>query len=205
MTRELWFKITTARRELDPEGRFSHPVPQADNLPDPDATEVQSHEFKKPDFQWIHDDDSEADERYIQKSFAIECKRLGAPTKSRWRLNEQYVVGGMNRFRDPRWKYGRGMAEGAMIGFIQNMEFEAISSAIDSDSKRIGFDRISRDPRGWQERSVSRLGNSFRREFPITPFRLFHLWLDIRDVPLKAKRSVHPAPKCAPKRRRTPR
>lgn len=198
LTRELWFKLTTATRELDPRGRFGHPLSQMDNLPDPDSANIQPYEVKRPDFQWIHDDSSEVDDRKAMKSFAIECKRLGEKTRSGWDLNFQYVAGGIRRFHSPDWKYGHNMAEGAMIGFVQNMDMEAIALIVDSGSVGMGYGSVTRERRGWQEKGVSYLASSFSRGFAVSPFRLIHLWLDIRDIVQRPRRQV---PKRVPVRK----
>ena len=123
LTRELSFMVVTARRQLDPEGLFDRPRFECQNLADPDSEFSTPHEFKRPDIQWIHDDESAPDERYREKSFVIECKRVGKTTRSGWNLNQQYVISGIARFRSEVWSYGKHMAEGAMIAFIQSIDF----------------------------------------------------------------------------------
>lgn len=191
LTRELSITIVTARRELDPDGRFAAPWYEANNLPDPDSDTTQAHEHKRPDFQWKHDDDAAADDRHREKSFVVECKRLGNPTSSSWILNKQYVIGGIMRFSSLTHRYGNQMAEGAMIALVQSMEFTAIHDEVNTHAQAAGHPNLTLSSDGWQARGISQLEHEFPRSFPITPFRLTHLWLDIRDVP-----STIIAPQC---------
>ncbi len=182
LTRELSFLVVTARRELDPDGRFAAPWCEANNLPDPDSDTTQSHEQKRPDFQWKHDDDAAADDRHREKSFVVECKRLGTPASSTWILNKQYVIGGILRFSSLTHRYGNHMAEGAMIALVQSMEFAAIHDEVNAHAQAMGHPVLTLDSDGWQTQGISQLEHQFPRSFPISPFRLTHLWLDIRDV-----------------------
>jgi hypothetical protein len=182
LVRRLYFTTVTARLELDPKGRFERPRFEAQNLPDPDSDEVESYEEKRPDIQWVHDDPSASDDRYREKSFVIECKRLGSKTSSGWNLNEQYVVGGVHRFRSPQWRYGNQMHEGMMIGFVQDMELHVICDTVNDHLKAHGIPKL-RLQGEWKEIGITELDHDFERSFSKSPFLLIHRWLDIRDVP----------------------
>lgn len=186
LTRELNFTTVTARRELDPEGRFDRPRFEAQNLPDPATNSIQNYEYKRPDIQWIHDDESVTDDRFREKAFVIECKRLGTPSSRNWILTQQYVLSGITRFSSSDFRYGSYMSEGAMIGFIQNMPLDDIHSEVNSYAKQICHPPLDLDAAGWQVGGVSSLDHEFTRTFANSPFRLRHLWLDIRGVPIRA-------------------
>lgn len=187
LVRELQFSTVTARRKLDPRGRFGSPCFESQNPPDPDADCVQPSEHKRPDIQWRHDDESAADDRHREKSFTVECKRLGAKTPSGWDLNEQYVVSGIARFVSPAWKYGHHMSEGMMIGFIQNMEPAAILGILNGHLAAHELPRLQLEG-SFVTDGVSGLLHELKRAFRISPFQLAHRWLDIRTVPQRVKK-----------------
>ncbi|MBK8256902.1 MAG: hypothetical protein IPK82_30045 [Polyangiaceae bacterium] len=186
LNRELWFCILTARRGLDPSGRFPLPVPEGQNLPDPNAAATQPHDRKKPDFQWIHDDPQEPDPRYGVRSFAVECKRLGKKTEGGLVLNKEYIDNGALRFRSPEYRYSHYLAEGAMIGYVQTMDPEAIHSEVCQQAATAQLPILQIGPEGWKPQATTQLAHRFQRPFPRSPFDLTHLWLDIRDMPVRA-------------------
>ena len=187
LNRELHNTSVTARLELDPEGLYDRPTFESQNLPDPDEEFVQPFEYKRPDIQWIHDAESATDDRHREKSFVIECKRLGEPTNARWMLNEQYVIGGITRFTSADWRYGMHMSEGAMIAFIQNMTLNDIHVEVNGYAQREEIPLIDLHLSGMQEGGVSYLNHRLTRDFPQSPFHLRHMWLDIRDIPRRAR------------------
>lgn len=189
LVRELRFTTVTARREIDPTGLFGAPFFEAQSSPDPDADCVQPFEYKRPDIQWRHDDESAIDDRHREKSFVVECKRLGSKTDSGWDLNEQYVTGGIARFVSPEWKYGLHMGDGMMIGFVQDSEPAAILSTINGHISRRALTPIELEG-AFVIGGVSALRHEFGRSFQISPFQLEHRWLDVRGVPQK-RAQVH--------------
>lgn len=197
LVRELRVTTTTARREIDPDGRFWAPTFETQNLPDPDSDELEPFEKKIPDIQWVHDDGDAMDDRHRQKSFVIECKRLGSKMAGR-DFNHLYVTEGVHRFRSPNWRYGNHMSEGMMIGFVQDMELPDVLGAVNTHlaNESVAPLRLERD---FAANGVSKLEHSFERTFPQSSFRLIHRWLDIRAVPRKT------APLPRPKRAKSPR
>lgn len=189
LVRELYFKTITARRQLDPKGQFRGPCFESQNLPDPDSEHVQAFEYKRPDIQWRHDDESAPDDRHREKSFVIECKRLGSTTVARWNLNEQYVIGGVMRFHSPDWRYGLHMADGMMVAFVQSMDFVAILNILNSQLAKNNLPTLNLKT-SFQNAEISRLSHELQRSFPKSPFRLSHHWLDIRDIPVEAVAST---------------
>lgn len=186
LVRELHFATVTARRKLDPKGRFGAPVFEAQNLPDPDSERHESFEHKRPDIQWIHDDESASDDRHREKSFVIECKRLGQTTASGWNLNEQYVISGIHRFRSTEWRYGLHMSEGMMIGFVQDMEMPTILDLVNAQATTASLPGLKLEI-DFVPSGVSRLSHEFDRPFSLSPFKLHHQWVDLRDIPRAVK------------------
>lgn len=180
LSRRLFFHILVARRELDSKGRYGHPDRESENLPDPDSDKIEPHEKKKPDYQWKFDDTSVPDARFAMRSYTIECKRLGFPTNSGWKLNENYVRYGIHRFKDTAWKYGRGVSEGMMIGFVQNMELLDILEEVNSEVTDLDLSGLTLGENGWTPQGLSELTNTMLRSFPVQKFRLTHLWIDLR-------------------------
>lgn len=195
LVRKLYFATITARRSLDPTGRFSGPRFEAQNLPDPDSDQMEAFEHKRPDIQWIHDDESASDDRHREKSFVIECKRLGQTTAARWNLNEQYVISGVHRFRSPEWKYGLHMSEGMMIAFVQDMELTAILNIVNSHLSTQSLPQLKLSI-SLAAAGVSQLSHKFERPFAGSPFTLYHHWIDLRDIPKAGKVAVR-VPKSA--------
>lgn len=197
LVRELHFATVTARRALDPKGRFGSPVFEAQNLPNPDSERLGPFEHKRPDIQWIHDDESATDDRHREKSFVIECKRLGQTTASRWDLNEQYVISGIHRFYSTEWKYGLHMSEGMMIGFVQDMDLPAILSVVNAHLATRTLPLLKLEV-PFVATGVSRFNHVFERPFSRSPFTLNHQWIDVRDVPrtanVAAKNKTPPTP-----------
>lgn len=185
LNRELRFAVVTARRQLDPRGRYSAPVFEAQNSPDPDASSVRPHEYKRPDIQWVHDDPTAPDDRHREKYFVIECKRLGNATAAKWNLNEQYVISGILRFCSLTHCYGMHMHEGAMIGYVQSMGLCAAHADVCRHAAAQNTPPPLLTTHGWQPAGVSELGHQFVRNFPVSPFHLTHLWLDIQDIPVR--------------------
>jgi hypothetical protein len=197
LNRELHFAVVTARREIDPNGRFGAPIFEAQNPPDPDVDTVQAHEFKRPDAQWMHDDPAAPDDRHREKHFAVECKRLGFPTKARWNLNKGYVDRGIQRFRSSEHCYGVHMAEGAMIGYVQSMGLSEVYAEVCQHATAVSTPPLVLAEHGWQPRGVTEFVHRFDRDFPISPFHLIHLWLDIQDIPVRPQTALPTRPRRA--------
>lgn len=134
-------------------------------------------EEKKPDITLALNDDLN-DGIY----FHIECKRLGSSTSRTWKYNEEYVKNGIHRFTSETFRYGIDSNEGAMIGYIEDMESESIlnevNQAIDSQLKIATLTKCSES---WQASQPMRLEHSFERPFEQSPFTLHHFWIDLKD------------------------
>jgi hypothetical protein len=194
ISRELIFCIRAANADLIKVGRgLLYPiVPQGQNPPHPDDKSPKKREKKKPDFYWAMIDPLASDFRRSERQFVIECKRLGKPTSRKWILNENYVQHGILRFIREEHGYAKGEKTALMIGYVQNMEFDAILTEVNSTASSMVNPKISlltSPTDGWQEKGISNLNHILLRPLPSLPLSLQHWWLDIRDC------YVTPSPK----------
>jgi hypothetical protein len=146
---------------------------------DLDEEARSTREGKRPDFQWVFLDRYEVDPRKSSKQFVVECKRQGAPERAGWIFNANYIINGIMRFTDADWGYGRRFASGAMIGYLQSMEPEQVlnevnAKAIEADLPATSF------ASPWDRAKANMLEHMLVRSFAVSPFRLGHLWIDLR-------------------------
>jgi hypothetical protein len=179
ISRELYFCIleVNRRNRVSGDDWFDHPPTwEAKNPPKTDTSGMSS-ERKIPDLQWGYVDHEEPDPRSSARHFAIECKRLGPPTKAGWVFNLHYVNNGVVRFLDPDFKYGHTVASGAMIGYVQSMAVDAVLDEVEAATADAGIPTIER--RGPHSSPVHEFEHLFSRPFPISPFKLVHLWVEL--------------------------
>jgi hypothetical protein len=179
LNRELYFCILEANRaDQRDKGRdwFDHPpVWEGRNPPTPDGAAAAS-ESKVPDFHWSYLDHDEPDPARSARHFVIECKRLGQPTPAGWTFNTHYVEDGIRRFVDPAWRYGRDVASGAMVGYLEAMSVDAILAEVNAAATVHTLPAITLKVK--HPPSVHELDHDLERSFAITPFHLTHLWLE---------------------------
>lgn len=156
------------------------PVYEGKNPPGQSVTPADS-ESKIPDFYW-HISNHLADDDEAELRFVVECKRLGSPSSSDWIFNENYVLNGIYRFLTDSHEYGKGDEEGGMIGYVQSMTFADILKDVNQAicQSPISITEVLSPADGWVENGISELEQVLERPFPISPFRLFHFWVDIR-------------------------
>lgn len=176
LNRELYrsFKRAAVKRGLP------YHIPTLDGKNPPSESDIEPHEreTKVPDFYWQFADDVAGDVR----RFVVECKRLGYPSSSTWKLNENYVRNGIRRFISSPHEYGKDDDTAGMIGYVQSMELEDILQEVNgiAGSNREAVSPLQLSPDGWQEKGISTLVHDLERPFPISPFRIYHFWVDIR-------------------------
>lgn len=184
LNRQLYFYVLRANRTLLSENRGINcpPIYEGSNQPDPDDSARAMREHKRPDFQWGFIDDLENDPEKSVKHYIIECKRLGMPA-STWIFNRNYIECGVYRFVKAEWGYAKASKSGAMIGYIQNMEVDAILREVNSYGEEIlSFPQIPPPKGGWTHNGVSKFNQRLSRpEVPPTLFELRHIWVDLRD------------------------
>ena len=178
LNRLLYFRLLTASRELYPDDEIA-PIMECNNQPDPDDEARARREQKRPDFQWIYLDRYESDAQRSSKQFVVECKRLGKAHRADWVLNVNYTNHGIRRFRDSEWAYAKRVQSGAMVGYWQSMERKEILREVNEGCHDHSLPDLllvgARNPKG-----TSRFEHIFERSFEISPFRLHHLWIDLR-------------------------
>lgn len=184
INRILYFNLQKANFELtkkDEQRIDLIPIYEAPNQPNyNDKTrEERKREKKIPDFQFQKTDLCDNNPKNSAKQFAVECKRLGRPSSKNWILNENYVLNGINRFILKEWCYGKGKS-GAMIGYIQNKEFQNI---FDEINKCLIENNISKlINKNFIENKITELSNTLYRNGKPQIFNLHHFWIDLRKI-----------------------
>ena len=178
LNRLLYFHLLTASREICPENIIA-PLTECANQPDPDDEARACREHKRPDFQWVYLDRYESNPHRSSKQFVVECKRLGMAPRSDWILNFNYSVNGIERFRDPRWAYGKRAWSGAMLGYWQSMEGEELLNEVNDICHARSIPQLLLVGR-LTPRMVNKLEHTFARPFQNSPYKLHHLWVDLR-------------------------
>jgi hypothetical protein len=178
LNRRLYLCLLAASRELYPEDNIA-PVMECNNQPDPDDEARIAREQKRPDFQWIYLDRYESDPHRSSKQFVVECKRLGESSRADWVFNVNYVNHGIGRFRDPKWAYAQRFPSGAMVGYWQTLEATQVLKEVNDESRTNSLPDLVLIG-AWNLRAVSRLEHVFDRPLHISPFRLHHMWIDLR-------------------------
>lgn len=192
VNRELLFCLHRANARLLRKGRGIKSDPQYEQRGQPNEQDPSPPpaDYKRVDIRWGYFDVLAAlnTEQQGGKYFCIECKRLGSPTSSSWKLNPNYVHHGIVRFVSEEHRYGQHTQSGAMIGYLEDMTseeiFQEINTAIEQAKQtlppqtKISLLSLSQD--GWQDKLTSRLSHHLERSFPKSPFTLWHFWLDLR-------------------------
>jgi len=191
INRELLFCLRQANARLLRKGRGIKSDPQYEQRGQPDEQDLSPPpaDYKRVDIRWGYFDKLAALNTGQQggRYFCIECKRLGSPTSSSWKLNPNYVHHGIVRFVSDGHRYGQHTQSGAMIGYLEDMTCEeilqevnaAIEQARQTLPPKIKISLLSLSQDGWQHKSTSRLSHHLERSFPKSPFTLQHFWLDL--------------------------
>jgi hypothetical protein len=182
INRNLFLCMAQANRDLITVGKeVDHlPQPEAANLPDPSDERRADWERKIPDFQWqIIDHLAPVFDSVM--CYTIECKRLGSPPRRDWILNKEYVANGMCRFANESHRYGNRCRSGAMIGYMQSMSFHSILPEINEHARRCAVGELAPIPGSSCDDTVSGLQSLICRSFPVSPFHLRHMWVDLRS------------------------
>ena len=178
LNRKLYFRAKEENLRLTRAGRglASGINPDSPNLPIDENAESRARESKRPDFQ-CELIDAQAGEYLV---YALECKRLGRAKPSGWVLNRNYTKNGVQRFMDPESGYGEGAASGAMIGYLQTMSPDETLIEVNGYAEKVNVPAIDRTEGHWIDRGVTRLNQTLDRKVSPSPFRLRHLWVDLR-------------------------
>ena len=179
LNRLLYFCLLAASRELHPDDVIA-PVTECNNQPDSDDEARSSREQKRPDFQWIYLDRYESDPQRSSKQFVVECKRLGEAPRRDWVLNVNYSENGIRRFCDPEWAYAKQAPSGAILGYWQSMEGMKVLREVNEGCRHRSIPNLVRIG-SWASKGISTFEQELVRPFPISPFKLHHLWIDLRS------------------------
>jgi hypothetical protein len=193
LNRKLYFCLLEANKKMKNSGceYFDHiPTPEGHNPPDPDDELLAVRENKIPDFYWGYIDHSELDPRRGARNYVIECKRLGSPLRTDWILNQNYVHNGILRFITEEHGYAKGERSGAMVGYVQSMEFDEILREVNATAALAGIPGLKAPNNGWQINGSSQLAHQLNRLFEYSPFQLSHIWADLRNSSSKKKQPL---------------
>ena len=158
-------------------GLFTNGVLISDSRNPPRSdTKGKPPEHKLPDLQVLYMDHQATDALESVRSFAIECKRLGLPPISDRSLSTQYVSNGVRRFIDGEWKYGNGVASGAMVGYVESGTPSDIVPKVNRALERLNAPALTLPGTSGEE--LTEMDHTLQRPFAISPFRLVHLWID---------------------------
>jgi hypothetical protein len=150
-----------------------HPIYHACGQPSSKHRIKQPKENKIPEFTWGFTDYLEE----VERDYIVECKRL---CQDKYHYCKEYVTSGIKRFVEKEWSYGYGCKSGLMIGYIQEMEFEDILYWVNYYARKHSFAPLTLEGQ-WQTEDISRLENILDRpRVPVSPFKLVHLWADLR-------------------------
>lgn len=182
----LYVKAKRAYSKLSPKQRpaFFGLFLEPQNQPETEDDVGEEFLLKKPDFKWRLEDKSDSNPETAIRDYDIECKRLGKKLNNKWVLNENYVNNGILRFLNVGHSYGRGMAFGAMIGYVQNMEFDTVTKEVNqyiAQIKKHKTPPIKFPTNGFsQGKTVSTTQQLERTEVLPSKFALRHVWVDLR-------------------------
>ena len=110
----------------------------------------------------------------------IECKRLGKARRRDWIFNVNYSEYGIKRFCNPEWAYAKQAPSGAMLGYWQSMEGKDVLREVNEGCYRRSIPSlVFIGP--LCSNGISKFQQELARPFPISPFKLHHLWIDLRS------------------------
>lgn len=179
LNRSLFVAIIRASYEAARRGEHIPLVTyEGRNPPDLSDLERAEREFKVPDFYWGYIDPHAADPSEAAKYFVVECKRLTEPRA--WYTRE-YVKSGIVRFVSVSHGYGKGVTSGAMVGYLQQIYIDDALARVDSVAQSNTIPPLVLQEREGE--SGAELYHDLTRSFPVSPFRLIHIWSRIGTEP----------------------
>jgi hypothetical protein len=155
-------------------GTHSNIYYEASNQPAVDDIVRAARESKRPDFTCGFVDSQAGMDRFL----VLEGKRLGQPPSPSWVLNENYIKNGVRRFIDIDWAYGKDTASGVMIGYVQSMKMNDILKEVNVCGRSMKTPKLTEIV--GKQNGLMRFQQRIKRKFPETPFRLIHIWVDMK-------------------------
>ena len=182
--------LRVAAKKIRPNGPYDRISYECPPQPYGESDDESSRRLKAtPDFAWGFVDHRDPDPHRNARELAIECKRLREASRS-WKYNQSYVEDGIQRFLDDQKKYGIGVCSAVMVGYWQAMDAKDILEEINTAAKIHNIPTLRLSKEGWRATAISHLNHRFARAFPHSPFKLRHLWIDLRSK-YKVGRSLH--------------
>ena len=136
---------------------------------------------KIPDFTWRMHNNLATSPESMTLDLHIECKRLGENIKSNC-FNKNYVAKGIFRFIEKKHRYGHGVADGIMIGYIQSMKSNDIADAVNeyiSESNKEEIRPVTFDSQELEKNVMVHIQPVNRVEFEPNNFQLRHIWVNL--------------------------
>lgn len=125
---------------------------------------VRDH--KRPDLAWAWCDDLASPDQPSFLEMVIECKRLAVGD-----LCRLYVVKGVARFQNDEHPYAKHMRSAFMVGYLQDISVDKARELVAKALKTEGL-----APLDDAEHPEATFGQLLRRQYPVDPFTLHHLW-----------------------------
>lgn len=126
---------------------------------------------KKPDLQWVFNDENASTPEKSQRYFTIECKCLLTSAEE-----QNYVEKGISRFILDEWGYGRNEKSGMMVAYVKDIDIDKHLCQINKHNERYAYSLLISCSR--ENEVVYRYIQRFEtREFEPKRFNLHHLWM----------------------------
>lgn len=128
---------------------------------------------KKPDLQWVFNDENASTPEKSQRYFTIECKCLLTSTEE-----QDYVEKGISRFTLDEWGYGRNEKSGMMVAYVKDIDTDKHLRQINKHNERYAYSLLISC--SSENEVVYRYIQKFEtREFEPKRFELHHLWMSV--------------------------
>ena len=154
---------------------FGTIIPQAQNQPS-NALGKQENKTslrKRPDLQWVFNDEHASTPERIQRCFVIECKCLSKSGEEK-----KYVENGIRRFVLKDWEYGKNEESAIMIGYMKDGDADERLCKINKYNDKYAYPLLIICPS--VNEGVCRYIQKFEtREFEPKCFKLHHLWVNV--------------------------
>ncbi len=186
ITEKLSVKARRANFKLNRQDRglVYPPTWQGQIAPATESNVGSTFTRKKPDFQCQYKNERAKDAEQAYISYCVECKRLGKTLDSGWNLNKNYVQKGILRFLTAEHSYGKAAESGAMIGYVQNMEFDTITKEVNQYISQVDTHKIPLvkfpDKKFGDREIINTTQHLNRTKVSPSPFNLRHIWVDLR-------------------------
>ena len=135
--------------------------------------ENQTRLRKKPDLQWVFNDENAGTPEKSERFFTIECKCLSTSTEE-----HNYVDKGISRFVLDEWGYGRNEKSGIMVAYMKDKDKDKHLCRINKHNDKYAYPLLIIC--SSENEDVYRYIQKFEtREFEPKRFSLHHLWVNV--------------------------